>query len=205
MKTRITLLIATIALCTMAAMGQVINLPAPALNDTATLKYALENRCSHRDYDATLGISRQNLSNMLWAGWGFNREDKRTAPSALDRQEITLYVCTHQGTYRYQAEDHTLELVHKSDIMKLTGKQDFVENASINILYVCDKDLSASPEMSAVCCGAISQNIALYCASTGLKNVVRGSFDGEKLRQVLHLSGAQYILLAQSVGYPANR
>ena len=99
----------------MGAMGQVTNLPQPNLSDTASLKYALENRCSTRQYDATKELSEQEISNILWAGWGYNRAEKRTAPSAIDRQEITLYICTQQGVFAYDAKNNKLETISKKN------------------------------------------------------------------------------------------
>ena len=201
---RKTLLSIVVLLCsTMGAMSQVINLPAPALSDTATLKYALENRHSTREYSAKK-LNRQEIANILWAGWGYNRKDKRTAPSAIDRQEITLYVCTQEGVYMYDAENNRLETISNKNIMKLCGKQPFVETAAANIIYVCNKAVSVNAEMTGVCCGAISQNIALYCATKNIGNVVRASFDNDILRQQLKLTGDNVVVLTQSIGYPAK-
>lgn len=202
MKARLLLSAVIIALFSSMAWSQVITLPQPALSEKATLKEALENRCSHRAFDSKKCISNQVLANLLWAGWGYNREDKRTAPSALDRQEITLYVCSRTGVYKYDALNNQLELVLKSNILEKSGKQPFVANAAISILYVCDKEKSASPEATAVCCGAISQNIALYCATVGLSNVVRGMYDAEELHSLLNLKPNEAVVLTQSVGYP---
>lgn len=193
-----------LSIASIVSYGQEVVLPKPALSEEATLKYALENRCSQREYIESYDIKLQDLSNLLWAGWGYNREGKRTAPSALDRQEITLYVCTHGGTYEYNAEEHKLIKVSSKDLMQISGKQPFVETASVNLIYVCNTDLSASPIMSGVCCGAISQNISLYCASAGLATVVRGSFDANTLKKALKLSDLHEIVLAQSIGYPAH-
>ena len=204
MKTRI-LLSAIVLLCSaMGAMSQTINLPKVALSDTASLKYALENRQSTREYDTAKKLNRQEIANILWAGWGYNRKDKRTAPSAIDRQEITLYICTQEGVFMYDAENNRLDIISNKDIMKKCGEQPFVDKAAANIIYVCDRDQSVNAEMSAVCCGAISQNIALYCASQNIGNVVRASFDGDFLRQQLKLTGNNVVMLTQSIGYPAK-
>lgn len=203
MKTRVLLLVAVMSCVAMSGVGQNIVLPQPQLGD-ATLKSALENRCSSRNYDATSEIEMQELSNLLWAGWGYNREDKRTAPSALNRQEITLYVCNSQGVYRYDAAKNSLILVSNKDIREATGKQEFVKDAAVNIVYVCNTELLDSPAMNAFCCGAISQNIALYCATVGIGNVVRGSFDGELLHKMLNLSDKETVIITQSVGYTAK-
>ena len=204
MKTRILLSVIVLLCSAMGAIGQTINLPKVALSDTATLKYALEKRQSTREFDASKKLNRQEIANILWAGWGYNRKDKRTAPSAIDRQEITLYICTQEGVFMYDAENNRLDIISNKNIMKMCGKQPFVETAAANIIYVCDKSQSVGTDMSAVCCGAISQNIALYCASQNIGNVVRASFDGEKLHQQLKLSGDNVVMLAQSIGYFAK-
>lgn len=205
MKIKSLLAALVISITAVVSQGQDIRLPQPRLSEEATLKSALENRCSQREYDNTREINPLELSNLLWAGWGYNREDKRTAPSALDRQEITLYVCMKDGVYRYDAEANGLIQITDKNIMGLTGKQSFVESAAINIIYVCNKELSSSRSMSMVCCGAISQNISLYCASTGLATVVRGAFDADTLRTALKLSPNHEVLLTQSVGYQATK
>lgn len=204
MKTRILLATMVFICSAIGAMSQAIDLPKPALSDTATLKYALENRRSTRNFYTHRQLNLQEISNILWSGWGYNRKDKRTAPSALDRQEITLYVCSTQGVFRYDAVNNRLEKISTNNIMPICGKQEFVENAAVNIFYVCDNNSDNRPEMSAICCGAISQNIALYCASRNIGNVVRGSFDADVLRKQLKLPVGSYILLAQSIGYPAE-
>lgn len=182
------------------AMGQDIKLPEPALDSDASLKEALENRCSQREY-VFRPVDLQTMSNLLWAAWGYNRDDKRTAPSALDKQEVTLYVCTKDGAYRYDANEHSLVKITGRNIMKQTGTQAFVEKAALNVVFVSDMSKDVSAEMTAVCCGAISQNISLYCASAGLGTVVRGSFDAKELHRLLQLSANHKVVLAQSVGY----
>lgn len=203
MKAKTLLLASLFSLAAIASVGQDLKLPNPALSEDASLKEALENRCSERNY-VNRPIDRQLMSNLLWAGWGYNRDDKRTAPSALDRQEVTLYVCTKDGAYRYDANLHSLIKVLDRNIMKITGKQAFVEKAALNIIYVSDLTRSASPEMTAVCCGAISQNISLYCATAGLGTVVRGSFDADELHRLLKLPSNLKVVMAQSVGIPSQ-
>ena len=204
MKTKFLIVALAFSMAAIASQGKDIYLPKPTLSEEATLKYALENRCSQREYDKTAEIDIKELSNLLWAGWGYNRDDKRTAPSALDKQEITLYVCTRNGAYRYDADLNRLIKVSSKNIMKQSGKQPFVEDASVNLIYVCNNEESISPMMSAICCGAISQNISLYCATAGLGTVVRGSFDSQILKKELKLSSSFDIIMAQSIGYPTT-
>nr|KGS63815.1 hypothetical protein X990_4636 [Burkholderia pseudomallei MSHR4868] len=56
---------------------------------------------------------------------------------------------------------------------------------------------------SAVAAGAIAQNVALYCASTGLGCVVRGWINHRLLAEALSLNEDELPILAQTVGKPA--
>ena len=52
--------------------------------------------------------------------------------------------------------------------------------------------------------GFVSQNIYLYCASENMATVVRGSVDREMLTPEMGLGPNLYIVVAQTVGYPAE-
>ena len=72
-------------------IAQNIQLPAPDKKGGKTLMQALSERKSTREFQEK-ELSNNVLSNLLWAANGFNREDKRTAPTANNRQELELYV-----------------------------------------------------------------------------------------------------------------
>ena len=154
-------------------------------------------------------LSPQTLSNLLWAAFGINRPDgRRTAPSAMNWQEVTIYVATPDGMFTYDAKDNALNPVLAGDVRAATGTQSFVKDAAVNLAYVSDlskTDNSASSEAemyTAADVGFIAQNVYLYCASEGLATVVRGSVDKPALSKTLNLQPNQKIILAQSVGYP---
>ena len=160
----------------------------------------------------TQPLPQQVLSNLLWAANGVNRADsgKRTAPSARDWREIDVYVATAEGVYRYNPATHTLKRVAAGDIRRLTGVQDFVATAPVNLVYVADlnrmSDAGAEQKAlySATDTGFIAQNVYLFCTSAGLATVVRGSIDRAALGAAMGLGSHQQIILAQSVGYPAK-
>lgn len=184
--------------CTMNA--QEIKLPAPNRTGGKPLMESLNQRKSTRSF-SDKELSSQQLSDLLWAANGFNRDDKRTAPTANNRQELELYVVLKDGIYFYNAKEHRLTLVNKGDFRKNAGMQEFVADAPLNILFVSDSEKASSSNYSYTNCGFISQNIYLYCASEGLGTVVRGSFDKEVLHDLLKLSPTQEVLLSQTVGY----
>lgn len=183
-------------------------LPKPQVDGGRPLMLVLKDRISSRSFSPER-LSMQALSNLLWAAFGINRQDtgKRTAPSAVNRQEIDIYVATADGLYLYEAGSHTLKLIRADDIRALTGRQDFVKEAPANLIYVADfSRMGTAPKedkelYSAADTGFISQNVYLYCASERLATVVRGSIDRQALAKAMNLRPDQRIILAQSVGY----
>lgn len=192
---------------TIAQALKPIKLPAPQTEGGKPLMQALKERKSTRSFSSK-ELSSQVLSNLLWAAFGINRSDgRRTAPSAVNWQEIDIYVTTTQGCYLYNAKEHSLQPVVPGDIRAATGSQSFVAEAPVNLVYVADfSKMSGQNEQKAITSGAdtgfISQNVYLFCASEGLATVVRGMVDKEALAKALNLRPEQRVTLAQTVGYP---
>jgi SagB-type dehydrogenase family enzyme len=181
--------------------AQDIQLPKPDRSGGKPLMEALNQRHSTRSYQEK-ELSLQQLSNLLWAANGFNRDDKRTAPTANNRQELELYLTTRNAIYFYDARNHLLKEVKKGDYRAETGSQDFVATVPLNLIFVADMQKASGREYAFTGCGFVSQNIYLYCASEGLGSVVRGMFNKEKLHALLGLKPTEEVLLTQSVGYP---
>ena len=187
-----------------------IKLAQPQL-DVNPLLNLLAKRNSSRAF-STEALPVNILSNLLWAACGINRPDsgKRTAPSAKNEQEIDVYVATATGLYLYDPKSSLLKPILAKDIRGMTGIQEFVKDAAVNLIYVADysKMGSLSDETklmyAAAGTGFISENVYLYCASEGLATVVRASIDRPALAKVVGLRPDQRIILAQSVGYPAK-
>lgn len=186
-------------------------LPVPDQQGGLPLMQALARRRSARDF-RNAPLSQQEVSNLLWAADGINRPEihERTAPSAMNAQEIVIYVALAQGLYRYDPEHHALELIAASDARRVTGLQDFVDTAPLDLVYVADHHrMWTIPEgrrdvYAAACAGAIMQNVYLYCASAGLASVARGLFDADALGAALELGPHQHVVLTQTVGWPSE-
>jgi SagB-type dehydrogenase family enzyme len=192
-----------------AADTRPVALPKPQTEGGKPLMEALRLRRSSRAFSPR-PLPDQVLSNLLWAAAGVSRPDsgKRTAPSAMNWQEVSVYVVRADGVYVYDGAAHTLTQVVSDDIRALTGKQAFVKDAPVNLVYVADYDkMGKATEddkkmYAATDTGFISQNVYLYCASEGLATVVRGWVDKPALAKAMKLRPAQKIILAQTVGYP---
>jgi SagB-type dehydrogenase family enzyme len=194
-----------------SAARKEIKLMKPAMSGGMPLMTALARRQTSRSF-STRPLTEQTLSSLLWAANGINRPDsgKRTAPSAMDKQEIAIYAALEEGLYLYNAKKHSLELVLDKDIRPLTGRQGFVNKAALNLVYVADMSSVAGfgredrVLYAAADTGFIGQNVYLFCASEGLATVIRGFIDKDALGEAMKLKSNRMIILSQTVGYPGK-
>lgn len=185
-----------------------IKLPPPQKKGGKPLMEALNNRKTIRKYQ-NKELSLQHISNLLWAAFGVNRPDgKRTAPTAINAREITLFVFMKKGTFRYDAVKNILVEINKKDLRKLPAPR---FDAPLTLIIAADtskqhrmKEMAKKRHYSAVDTGYVSQNIYLYCASAGLGTVAIGGVadKGEAVRKALNLPAHFYPVLGHAVGYP---
>lgn len=201
-----------IAIALMIGVGafaqDVIRLPQPKWDDNnggkATLVEVLKNRRSEREFSKE-PLSDQVLSNVLWAACGINRpaEKKITAPSAVNAQDIVVYVCRTDGAFRYDALNNTLIKVSSKDLRKdVAANQAFSAVAPVSLVLVSDMNKFRSPraELGAMDAGYVSQNICLICTAMGLKTVPRATMNKEVLAKELGLKDNQILELNHPIG-----
>jgi SagB-type dehydrogenase family enzyme len=186
-------------------------LPKPQIQGGRPLMQALSDRKTTRTISEEK-LSPQMLSNLLWAAWGVNRaaSNGRTAPSAMNAQEIGLYVFLEQGVYLFDEKAHSLKPVAAGDHRAQTGTQAGVAKAPVSFVYVADLDKfrSGTAETKAAWsnahAGFIGQNVYLFAASEGLASWFRAFVDAPALAQLLKLRSNQKVLYGHTVGYPAK-
>lgn len=206
MKTGLCLLITTFVAASLLA--QDIQLPAPQRSGGLPVLDALAKRSTTRAFDSK-DLSLQQISTLLWAGFGINRPDgKRTAPSANNKQATDIYVLLQKGVFVYDAKANKLAQVGSEDVRQFGGTQAFATNAPVILIFVADfsKMGSASDDAKKnpanINVGYISENVYLFCVSEGLVTGARGSVDRKTVGPKLKLRPDQVIILTQSVGYP---
>jgi len=179
-------------------------------------------------------LNAQDLSDLLWAANGVNRPDikKRTAASAMNAQDVDIYVFTKTGVFIYDAASHALNPVvsgdHREEIRMTPGgarpggpagappagapgRGPGTQGAQppINLILVSDNSRfgAGTPELKyewgAIDTGLVSQNIQLFCAAKGFATRPRASIHKDALRKLLKLKDTQYPFLEHPVGYPA--
>jgi nitroreductase len=182
-----------------------IQLPKPQGASGMSLMQALAERNTTRAFkDKPLPL--QTLSNLLWAAFGVNRPRDvkpglgRTAPSAMNKQEVELYVVLAQGAYVYDAEANLLRPVVAGDLRAKMGAPP-AGQAAITLVYVADSKLNYAQ----VDVGFIGQNVYLFAAAEGLNAwfyALHGQQDATAVAAALKLSEGKSPLYGQSVGYP---
>jgi len=195
-------------------MDRITELPVPQKEIGVPLMKALEKRRSKRKWRNS-SLPKQELSNLLWAACGITREEtkrsksRRTAPSAMNSQEIKVYVALGKGVFLYDEKEHNLRQINSKDIRKNIGTQKMMQNAPVGLIYVSDfsrlkkyigKDEERKWVVSGTDTGFISQNVYLYCAATGLNTVILGLVDREKLHEIMGLKKCEKVIYTQVVG-----
>lgn len=191
------------------ANAQDIKLPTPDMTQKSmSVVDALATRHSVREY-SNQELTNQEISNLCWAACGVSRDDAhRTAPTAMNRKEIRLFVFTSANVYEYIATENLLKQVATGDQRKLIAAgQAFAQTAPVSLLMVIDFDLfggnnERSVMMGCVDAGNVSENINLYCQAVGMATVPRATHDTNGLKQLLNLSDNQMPIMNNPVGFP---
>jgi SagB-type dehydrogenase family enzyme len=192
-----------------AQPSKTIILNPPDMTRGFALMKALSLRSSATDFD-TASLKLQDISDLLWAANGINRPEtgKRTAPSAMNAQDIDVYAVMKSGSYLYDAKKHCLALIAEGDHRDLAaGRQENFAKAPIFCVLVSDISRfhtgtdTLKLVWAAEDAGIVSQNISIFCASVGFDTRPRATMDQQKLREILKLKDSQHLILNNPVAY----
>lgn len=195
------------------AQNEAVILPAPDFSEpSASVIETLRTRHSVRSFDSSRQLLPQQVSNLCWAACGVTRDgEHRTSPTAINRQEIRLFVFDEKGVYEYLAKANALRLCAEGDHRRLVAgtperMQEFVLDAPLSLVMVIDLEKFGMDDeraviMGAVDAGNVSENVNLYCQSVGLATVPRATMDAEAIRVLLGLTEKQIPVMNNPVGY----
>jgi nitroreductase len=160
----------------------------------------LSNRKSTKSFDKTKEISEDTLGEILWSAYGINRSDgRRTIPTAMNRQDLDVYVIRENGAWLYDAKKEKLTLVSDKNILSLFAEQDYMDDVSVVLLYVA-KEVNKD-NYALLHAGSSYQNVSLYCVKNGLSDVVRAYFNRNGVAKELKIK-ENNIIISQAIGYP---
>jgi hypothetical protein len=209
MKTvKLGLLLIGLLLVNQSIAQEIIKLPEPNKTGGKPLMQAMNDRQSSRDF-IDKDLTQQQISDLLWAAYGINRPEtgKHTIPTSRNVQDMEVFITTKEGVFLYLPKENALQKLSGTDIREITGKQDFVKVAPVNLIYVSDfsKAGNGTDEVKTITaathCGFMGQNVYLYCASEGLISVFRAWVDNSEIAKALNLPENKHVIYCQTVGY----
>lgn len=184
-----------------------IQLPQPNIGQLKmSVGEALRTRRSYREYKKDKAIDLATLSTILWAACGISdpATGKITAPSAVNMQDIKIYVCSEKGVCLYDPKANALQVVSESSIIDaLVGGQQFVRNAPYTLLLVSDQSQARRKNVhyGDMDAGYVSENIYLACTALGMRTVARAMMDKDAVRAALQLPEDVSVELNHPIGY----
>lgn len=180
---------------TASAAETVKKLPAPDINGGKPLMQSLNERKSIKEFSSK-DVDNQTLSEILWSAWGITHDGKRTIPTAMNQQNLNVYVVKADGAWLYDAQNNSLILITAEDLSPLFNQQEYMKNVPVNLVYT-----GSDAEYSPMHAGSAYQNVGLYAASKGMHSVVRGYFDKNGIKKALKLKGSENAIISQAIGW----
>ena len=181
-----------------------VALPAPAKTGGMPLMQALAERKTIRDYKPG-ELDAATISEILYAANGVNRPDgKRTIPTAMNKQDLEVYIALPGAVYRYDAKANKLVRIDAGDFRtELIANKNMAQNSACILVYASDSTKFPNDiKYPAIHVGEASQDVYLYAASKGLGTVSLGMYDEKGVRKVFKLEDKMTVILAQAVGFP---
>ena len=202
---KILLLVFVLTLCMGVKAQETVQLPQPEIGMLGkSLGKILQERRSVREYQDK-DVDLKILSTLLWAACGVSdpASGKITAPSAVNMQDIKVYVCNKLGVALFNAKDNTLTQVSNENILQdLAAGQNFVLDAPFTLLLVSDQgNRRRNDQYGAMDAGYVSQNIYLACNALGLSTVARAMMNKDAVRTKLNLPEGVIVELNHPIGY----
>lgn len=200
-------------------------LPSPRKLEM-TLQEAFEKRRSSRDFSGE-PIAEEMVAALLWAANGINRKNfKRTTPSALNWQDVSVYVVQANGIWKYLPKRHALLFIEGKDQREHFGEiKTWMKLASQHLVFVSDArktetfttkllDKTFKVDFSegelnerarAINVGVKVQAVYLAAVAMGLGCTCRLLVDDQKARELMKLAPDEKIMAICSVGeHPAS-
>lgn len=156
---------------------------------------AQAKRKSSRDFDPSSELTLEELSQLLWVGYGITRVyEFKTSASSKAKFPFTLYVFLKDGVYKYIPHKDLLVLDKEGDHRAVTGNDGFVADAAVNVCFVGDAlreeflpTFDIRKQGMEVDSGHVIMNMLLNCAANNLKCVPRANIDINKILDFLGL------------------
>ena len=197
--------------CFNTEVGEIIKLPEPKREGGMPLYQALSLRKSLRNFDPSIKVSYETLSQALWSCYGVREGIYRVIPAAKTWYTFVIYLFVEDGVYKYNPIEHSILKIIDGDHREITGTQKaIVTKARINFLFIADlnmkgrapEDKTIRREIVKADIGNITMALSLFAAANNMKGVIRGELSQQAIFDFLNLNSNDYYMpLAFSLGY----
>lgn len=202
-------------------MERPILLPKPRFEGGVSLEEAISRRRSTRRFSGR-DITKDHLSQLLWASQGITHGCYRAVPSAGATYPLEVHVVVGDsgvealdgGVYDYVPLDHSIVLHLRGDVRKDLCSaclgQDFIVSAPFSLVVSSDYSRTTSTygergvRYVHMEVGHVGQNVALQGEALGLSSVMVGAFRDELVSRVLNLPSELKPLYIVPVGYSSG-
>ena len=198
-------------ICINTEVGEIIKLPEPKREGGMPLYQALSLRKSLRNFDPSIKVSYETLSQALWSCYGVREGNYRVIPAAKTWYTFVIYLFVEDGVYKYNPIEHSILKIIDGDHREITGTQKaIVTKARINFLFIADlnmkgrapEDKTIRREIVKADIGNITMALSLFAAANNMKGVIRGELSQQAIFDFLNLNSNDYYMpLAFSLGY----
>ncbi len=196
------------------------NLPI-VRNGTSSFEDAVRNIIFAQEW-STEPLPLQDLSQLLWAAYGYSSTNHRTTPSSYGIYPLVIYVSNATGVYRYSPENHSvMEILNgdkRVDIANVFSGNAWVADAPTIFLIGYDSsydngntgDGGVLPHLfMEINAGCVIQQLFLEASAWNLTaNIVSEGLEewngssSQELRNIIGLSPSIIPLYALPVGVP---
>ncbi|TET27340.1 MAG: hypothetical protein E3J73_02705 [Candidatus Bathyarchaeum sp.] len=196
------------------------NLP-PVQYSELSFEDAVRNIVFAQEWSAE-PLSVQELSQLLWAAYGYSSTDHRTTPSSYGIYPLVIYVSNATGVYKYLPESHSVTEIldddKRLDIANAFSGQAWAADAPTIFLIGYDSSYNSgntgdggvlSHLFMEINTGCVIQQLFLEASAWNLKaNIISEGLEewngagAQELRNILGLSASIIPLYAIPVGAP---
>ncbi len=181
-----------------------------------SLDEALAKRRSVRSFQDR-PVTLEQESQLLWAAQGITdpATGHRTAPSAMAKYPLTVWMFTNSGVYRYVPNGHKFVQVLAQDHRagrdaagaRRVGRP--LRLASSLPATQASSRAATSPAMADpfvyLEAGHAAENLALEATALGLATVTQGGINAAAISKLLSLPEGTLVVYTMPVGYPFGK
>lgn len=169
---------------------------------------ALATRRSLRAF-TEVRLTQPELSQLLWAAQGItDGKGHRTAPSAMAKYFLTVYVATPNGLFEYLPDGHKLKKLSSDDLRAKLSTQPAVASAPAVFIIAGDYGRARqaiNPEFGQrsvdLEAGHATQNLLLQATALRLAGVPAGGFSPDDVAKAAALPDSSRPIYLVPVGH----